>query len=136
MAVAALLCGIAGRAEPQAARTVWDGVYTAEQAKRGAGPYKTHCASCHAENMLGAGGSPAAAGPEFLFNWKGKTAGDLFDYLKKTMPPDQSGGLSDQRYADMMAAMFQASEFPASEQTELPANADKLADILITEKKP
>ena len=33
--------------QEQQSTTVWDGVYTAEQAKRGAALYADNCASCH-----------------------------------------------------------------------------------------
>ena len=40
-------------------RTVWDGVYTEEQAERGAVQYTESCAGCHAAGEIGPiGGRP------------------------------------------------------------------------------
>ena len=118
-----------------AARNVWTGVYTADQAKRGLETYKQQCAMCHGDAMGGGGGVPAVAGPEFLFGWNGKTGAELFDYMKGKMPPADPGSLSDQKYADVMAAMFQADGFPAG-QSELIADPKALMDIAITREKP
>ena len=117
------------------ARTVWDGVYTAGQASRGMETFKTQCAQCHGENMQGGGGAPAAAGAEFLFTWNGKNTGALLDYLKTSMPPNQAGSLSVQRYTDIIAAILQASECPAG-STELSADPQALTEIQITREKP
>ena len=36
-----------------ATKTVWDGVYTADQAERGRGFYAEHCARCHGGDLQG-----------------------------------------------------------------------------------
>lgn len=133
----AVVIGLAAvfTASAQKKRTVWDGVYTADQATRGMATFKAQCASCHGENMMGGGGAPAAAGPEFVFNWKDKSVGELFEYVRTNMPPGAAGSISDQKYADIAAAIFQATEFPAG-QAELPADATALADIQIIKEKP
>ena len=41
--------------EEQAARSVWEGVYTEEQARRGAELYAQECASCHGPLLTGTG---------------------------------------------------------------------------------
>ena len=46
----------------QEMRSVWDGVYTAEQAKRGEALYGQHCAACHGGTLLGAEAAPALTG--------------------------------------------------------------------------
>jgi mono/diheme cytochrome c family protein len=119
----------------QKKRSVWDGVYSAEQAKRGVETFKSQCASCHGESMTGGGGAPAAAGPEFVFNWKGKSMADLLEYVKANMPPGSAGSLSDRKYTDLLAAMLQTSEFPAG-QAELPTDASELAQVQILLEKP
>ena len=57
------------------ARSVWDGVYTAEQAKRGQPLYVKACGSCHAGDLSGGESAPPLAGGEFMSNWTGLTAG-------------------------------------------------------------
>src|SRR5437762_2337919 len=36
-----------------ASRSVWDGVYTKDQAGRGQTAYREECAKCHAANLMG-----------------------------------------------------------------------------------
>src|SRR5437868_15414014 len=62
-------------------RSVWDGVYTQEQAKRGEEIYDKTCSACHGENLNGTGESPALAGGKFLSNWGGLTVGGLFERI-------------------------------------------------------
>ena len=47
----------------QAQKTVWDGVYTEEQAKRGAEVYAEKCAMCHGDSLGGVESAPALTGP-------------------------------------------------------------------------
>src|SRR5690349_6724690 len=93
-------------AHAQAARTVWDGVYTAAQAQRGAKVYADQCSTCHGAEMKGGPGIPGLVGPEFQFSWNKKPVGAIFDYAKMNMPPGQAGSLSDQQYADILAAIL------------------------------
>src|SRR5262245_3381785 len=63
------------------ARSVWDGVYSAEQAERGKFTFDRACASCHAPDLRGAGDATLAlTGPGFLGHWNGHPLSDL--YLK------------------------------------------------------
>jgi len=133
VAAAMALAAIPGNAQKK--RTVWDGVYTGEQAERGMTSFKSQCSMCHGESMQGGGGVPAAAGPEFMFSWDNKSTAELLDYLKTNMPPGQSGSLSDQRYTDIIAAILETSEYPKGGM-ELPADSKALAEIQITREKP
>ncbi len=113
----------------------WDGVYTVEQAERGMALAEEHCVMCHATNLLGGPGAPPIAGSEFLFIWSTQSAGSLFDYLKTNMPPLDPGTLSDQEYTDIVAAIFQGSEFPAG-NGELSADRDTLGALQILRTQP
>jgi quinoprotein glucose dehydrogenase len=115
-------------------RSAADGVYTAGQAKRGADAFAAKCALCHGGDMQGSQEAPAMAGAEFLFSWGGKSAGALASYIHAAMPPNEQGTLSDQRCADIVAAIFWKNAFPAG-QTELPADPKALADIMIPKDK-
>jgi mono/diheme cytochrome c family protein len=46
----------------QATRSVNEGVYTADQAKKGEATYKEQCAACHGDNLEGSGPDAAAGG--------------------------------------------------------------------------
>jgi S-disulfanyl-L-cysteine oxidoreductase SoxD len=116
-----------------ASRSVWDGVYTAEQARRGLTAYQQECLKCHGENLMGAEAGPAIAGEEFLSKWNGKTAGDFFELIRKTMPSDDPGNLSTRQYADVVAYIFSVNKFPAGQQ-ELAREAAPLKEIRIEMK--
>jgi S-disulfanyl-L-cysteine oxidoreductase SoxD len=118
----------------QSAASVWDGVYTADQAKRGADAYANNCASCHGDQLEGEGQAPPLTGPEFMGNWNKQTADDLFEIIKSTMPADKPGTLSRARNADIITYIFQTNGFPAG-KTELPTEAELLKKILIENKK-
>ncbi len=47
-------------------KTIWDGVFTEEQAGRGQKVYAVSCAPCHKTDLLGDSGTPALAGADFL----------------------------------------------------------------------
>jgi mono/diheme cytochrome c family protein len=120
-----------------AGRTVWDYVYTDAQASRGTRLFTDHCALCHAVNMLGGpGGAPALLGPEFKFVWNDWTVGALFVIVRAKMPPGEAGSLSDQEYADIVAAILQVNGFPAGDDTELPGDGALTGDIRITWDRP
>ena len=111
-------------------RSVWDGVYTADQAKRGQTQYRQHCASCHGASLTGGEMSPALAGGEFLANWNGLTAGDLFERIRKTMPQNKPGKLTRGTNAEILAYLLAFNKFPES-QTELSSNTEFLSLIHI-----
>ena len=61
----------------QAQKTVWDGVYTEEQAKRGADVYAEKCAMCHGDSLGGVESAPRVDGPAFYANWEGESLNAL-----------------------------------------------------------
>ena len=122
-------------AQSQATRSVWDGVYTAEQAKRGQAIYNAQCASCHGDTLGGGESAPALVGGEFLSNWSGLTVGDLFDRTRSSMPQSKPGSLSREVNADILAYVFSANQFPAG-KTEMAHASEVLKEIRIEAAKP
>jgi len=116
-------------------RSVWDGVYTAEQSKRGEAAYAANCASCHGAALGGGESAPPLTGGEFMANWNGLTAGDLFDRIRTTMPADRPGQLKREDTADILAYMLNVSQFPAG-KTELGHQTEVLKQIKIEAEKP
>lgn len=114
--------------QAQQARSVRDGVYTAEQAKRGEALYGQHCASCHGLALTGAETAPALTGFEFSANWSGLTLGDLFERIRTSMPQEDPGKVSAQQKADILAYMLRVGQFPAG-TIELPRDAQTLGLI-------
>src|SRR5438132_14033091 len=122
----------AAQAQPSAgARSVLDGVYTEDQAKRGQARYR-RCILCHLDELQGdpAKQAPPIAGEAFLEKWIGHTVKDMFEKTSTTMPQDSPGSLSPQEYADVLSYMFQVNKFPAGKE-ELSAQTEQLDRILI-----
>ena len=116
-------------------KSVADGVFTAEQATRGAMVYGEQCASCHGEKMEGiADLFPALAGDPFLKNWTGKSVGELYEKIATTMPALDPGSLKPDQVADLVAHTLNASKYPAG-TTALAASADPLKTIKIDPPK-
>lgn len=116
-------------------KTVWDGVYTEEQAKRGAELYTRDCSSCHQDDLAGDGFAPALSGPEFAAAWEGLPVADLLDRIRVSMPPTDPGSTSVAEKVDILAYMFKANRFPAG-TTELPKDAGSLKEIEYRANKP
>ncbi len=119
----------------QAMVSVWDGVYTSEQAGRGETLYKAECASCHSSTLEGSGQIPPLAGSEFLNNWDDQTLADLFDKMQTTMPADGPGRLSGQQNADLLAYLLQFNKFPLG-ASELKGDMDLLRHIYFEATPP
>ena len=120
----------AGLITAQTTRSVWDGVYTSEQAQRGSTLYANSCASCHGSALGGGESAPPLTGGEFSSNWYGLTVGDLFERIRITMPADKPGKLTREQDADVVAYMLSVSEFPAG-KTELARQTEALKQIRI-----
>jgi cytochrome c len=116
-------------------RSVWDGVYTEEQAKRGEPIYRKECAACHGDMLTGGESSPPLTGGAFLANWNGLTMGDLFDRIRKTMPQSAPGRLTRQQDADILAFILSANKFPSG-KAELYRQSEMLKEIRFESAKP
>ncbi len=116
-------------------KSVWDGVYSQDQAKRGQAVYNTNCSSCHGDTLMGGESAPALAGGEFLSNWNGLTLGELFERVRSTMPQNKPGSLSRENNALILAYMLSVNNFPAG-KTDLPQQTEVLKEIRIDAQKP
>jgi quinoprotein glucose dehydrogenase len=133
IAIAAALL-IAFACAQEATRSVWDGVYTQEQADRGRPLYNEHCASCHADTLMGGEMSPPLVGGEFLSNWNGLTVAELFERIRTTMPQNKPGKLSREVNSDITAYILSVNKFPTGKE-ELRHSAEFLKDIRIDAEK-
>jgi len=116
-------------------RSVWDGAFTNEQAKRGEALYAQHCSSCHGPDLLGNDEAAPLTGSAFLANWDGLTVGDLTERVRVSMPPNNLGKLSRQQIADILSYVLDVNSFPAG-KTELDPKAEVLKQIRIEATKP
>ena len=116
-------------------KTVWDGVYTPEQATRGKKLYETSCSECHQDTLQGDGGDvPALADAAFLDEWQDQPVDKLFTRIRETMPQDSPSSLTAQTYLDILAYIFQSNHFPPGKE-ELKRDADVLKAITIKKTK-
>ena len=134
IAAGVLSAGFITAVRAQTTRSVWDGVYTTDQAKRGQPIYLDKCASCHSSDLSGGESAPPLTGGQFMSNWDGLSAGDLFSRMKESMPQNAPGSLSGQDNADILAYMFQVNGFPAG-KTDLDRQPAVLAGIKLESQK-
>jgi mono/diheme cytochrome c family protein len=130
-----LLCGVlvAGAAtaglRAQPPRTIWDGVYTEAQAKRGEAVYFNICVRCHGPALMGGNdGAGPLIGPTFNGNWNGVPLGQMVDRMRATMPQDKPNTLTRQQTADVLTYILSVNKVPAG-KTELPRQVDILNTI-------
>jgi mono/diheme cytochrome c family protein len=126
----ALLIIASGALAQETQRTVWDGVYTEEQARRGEAAFVQACSNCHGRTLEGADMTPALTGGAFMANWDGLTVGDLFDRIRISMPADRPGSLSRQENVDVVAFILRFNQFPSGKE-ELPRDIQTLKQILV-----
>ena len=113
-------------------QTIWDGVYTEEQAGRGQRTYEQECAACHLDDLMGDGIAPSLVGSSFFFRWSDLSISDMYTAIRTTMPQGAPASLSPSGYADISAYLLQKNNVPAGD-TELPSDTDDLEAIMITE---
>ena len=113
-------------------QTIWDGVYTEEQAGRGQRTYEQECAACHLDDLMGDGIAPALVGSSFFFRWSDLSISNMYTAIRTTMRQGAPASLSPSGYADISAYLLQKNNVPAGD-TELPSDTDDLEAIMITE---
>ena len=117
-----------GAAQSTAAKSVWAGVYTEAQARRGAELYTNSCASCHGDDLAGIEQAPALTGDGFGDKWNAKTLNTMLAKLQE-MPPTKPKSLTPEQYADILAYMFYVNELPTG---DAPLSSDPVAFAEIT----
>ena len=118
-----------------AARSIWDGVYSAEQVARGKTSYAAECADCHGDELEGDGKkSPPLKGEEFLKAWKTKSVHRLIDTTRRTMPPEDPATLSRELCTDVVAYILAENGYPTG-KTDLAIDAPDIRQIIITPPK-
>jgi mono/diheme cytochrome c family protein len=116
-------------------RTVWDGVYTDEQATRGEELYASMCVKCHGATLQGNGeGALPLTGATFKSTWNGVSLGAMFDRVRLSMPQDKPATMTRQQVADLLAFILRANKFPAGKE-ELARQTDLLNTIVFQTEK-
>jgi mono/diheme cytochrome c family protein len=121
-------------AQNGSAPSIWSGVFTAAQAKRGDDAYQASCSGCHGSDLQPT--DPEAAnltGPAFTAKWSGKTLAERFDTIRSTMPPGNSNSLDEKTYMDILAFILSFNGFPPGDRELVPETAKT---IMFVPKKP
>src|SRR5205814_1033425 len=96
-ALAGLTIAAASLTAQQKAKTLSDGVYSADQAQRGKAGFDGVCARCHGAQLMGSqGNGPTLKGAAFLAHWDKDTLGSLWVKIRDTMPQGTPGTLTDE----------------------------------------
>jgi mono/diheme cytochrome c family protein len=107
--------------------SVWSGVFTEAQAKRGDGAYQANCSSCHGDDLRATNAEAVdLIGPAFRARWNGKTLGERFERIRDRMPPGAPGSLGDESYMDILAFILQANDVPPGSQELVPETAKRI----------
>ena len=137
--VCVLALAVAAASSPHAQapkKTIWDGVYTKEQAGRGRATYTQTCSYCHGTDLTGgevAGElAPDLKGVYFILRWTGSLS-DLFIKIDDYMPKDNPGSVSSEDTADIIAYLLQSNDAQAG-ASDIPPDREKVKDILVTKK--
>jgi mono/diheme cytochrome c family protein len=132
VAVMSIAIGRGNAAQAQERFSVWDGVYSEEEATRGKEEYDYNCSPCHIHDLSGDSikDVPALAGEDFLAEWSGKSVQELLEYMSTNMPPDSRGSLGEKTYVDVASYVLQANKFPAGTNA-LGSDSARLAKTFI-----
>jgi mono/diheme cytochrome c family protein len=113
-----LLAGAFTANPMQDTKTVWNGIYTEDQAAQGRAPYEESCSRCHGADLSGNVGT-SLKGDTFIRDWGGKTLAAFYERMRTTMPRGAPQSLSDSAYLNIVAYVLRANGFPANPTAEL-----------------
>src|SRR5215813_14532304 len=115
-------------------KTVWDGVYTEQQATRGALSFATNCARCHGGTTSDGEDARSLAGERFWKSFRESTVDHLLDYVSRNMPNGAGGTLSASEYADLVAFILSRNDLPSG-PTELSKESAVGVQIIAARRK-
>src|SRR5216684_2878689 len=98
----ALIClqpRVVGQGSP---KTVWERVYTEDQARRGEAVYREKCTGCHRDSLRGNFEAPPLRGLEFAVHWRDLSMAKLLAMLQEQMPASAPGSLARKDYVDVI----------------------------------
>ena len=104
-----------------AKKSTLDGVYTEEQARRGAQIYENICAECHDLDEFM---------DPLMQSWTGAPISMLFFEITDLMPEDAPGSLEPAEYADVLAYILELNGLPPG-QAELEPSEEVLKQIIL-----
>ena len=120
-----LLLGAWAASAQDAGPSVWSGVFTAAQAKRGEEAYQSNCSGCHGGDLHATNSeAPDLTGPALRAKWTGRTLADRFETIRDTMPPGSPNSVGEKSYLEILTFILQSNDVPTGNQ-ELSAETAK-----------
>jgi hypothetical protein len=107
--------------------TTGDGIFTLDQAARGAELVKNTCSECHEPADWRESG--------FLTRWAGESTYQLWYYINNRMPYRNPWSLSRQQVTDALSYILYINELPAGDQ-EMGTDDDSIDDFWIVWNAP
>jgi ankyrin repeat protein len=114
-------------------KTIWDGVFTDQQAQRGQQVYQRACAACHLDSLQGDDVSPSLVGKGFLARFTGQSAHEMVQNLRASMPQNAPDSLGDRAYIDLVSYLLKANGSKTG-SLELPLDVAELEKIAIVDR--
>ncbi len=112
------------------AMSIFDGVFNADQVRRGRFAYNEHCAMCHGDDLISADGyAPDQVGSSFASRWLGESVEARRERIQTTMPVGRGGTLEDQMVLDMIAYILSFNGYPQGDGELVPG--EHLEDLII-----
>ena len=116
VATLAFSAAVYANAQEVSDKTVWDGIYSADQAARGKIVYEASCAVCHSADLTGSDQGRPLAGDPFKQDWMEDTVGNLYSRMSRLMPFEEPGSLNDQAYLDVLAYILEFNLYPVGSE--------------------
>lgn len=91
----------------------------AQQVDIGEQWYRARCLECHAVGAL--------SNADFRLKWSGKSAFELYEQIRKTMPEEAPGSLTGPTYVAVVAYLIKQNGMPVG--TALPSDSAGLAAV-------
>jgi mono/diheme cytochrome c family protein len=85
--------------------------------------FRSVCMECHAMGNL--------TNPDFRLQWRGKSAFELFERIRSTMPSSKPGSLSQGTYASIVAYLMKVNGMPVGTR-RVSSDSSALASIRLT----
>lgn len=85
--------------------------------------FKSVCMECHATGNL--------TNPDFRLAWRGKSAFELFERIRSTMPANKPGTLTQGTYASIVAYLMKVNGMPVGTR-RVSSDSSALASIRLT----
>jgi mono/diheme cytochrome c family protein len=84
--------------------------FTAAQVDSGKAKYREACQICHGSSLANGQFGTPLRGNFFHDKWKGKSLGELQQFIYEKMPPDKMMSLTPEQHADLLAYILSRND--------------------------